>query len=76
MSAACLLVFLIRNSEKQDCLQPKVMSAGRLVDDFVERKLKYAGHTRDRPSLLDLFADEQRQNEIVCREIGLPDQIA
>ena len=76
VSAGGLFVFFFGNSEKQDRLQPEVLRAFRFIDNLVERKLKNPRHARDRSSLADLFAHEQRQNEIVSCQVGLADEIS
>ena len=76
ISAAGLLVFFLRNPEKQNGLQPEIMRATRFTDNFLERKLKNARHALNRASFVDLCADEERQNEIVRGDIGFADEIA
>jgi hypothetical protein len=65
VSAARLLIFLRWDSEKQDCLQPEILSSARFVDNLFHRQLKNSRHTGDRTALVQFFAHEQRQNKIV-----------
>src|SRR5580700_2043116 len=73
--AARLFVFFIRDSEKQNGLKPGVLRLPRLIDYFVDRELKNAGHARDRAPFVDLVAHEKRKNEIVGGEIGFANEI-
>src|SRR5215471_11903392 len=76
VSAACLLVFELWNSEKQDRLQPEILGPARFIDDLFHRQLKNSRHTRHRPALLQSLADEQRQNKVVNGQMGLTDQVS
>ena len=74
--AARLFVFFIRDSKKQNGLEPGVLRPLRLIDDFVGRELKNAGHARNRALFVDFVADEKRQNEIVGVQIGFANEIS
>lgn len=74
--AACLLVFLVRDAKKQNCLESGVLRPARLIDNFVDGELKNAGHARDGAAFVDLVADEKRENEIVRGEIRFAHQIS
>jgi len=65
VSPTSLFIFFFRDSEKQDGLQPHVPSALRFIDDPLHRQLKNAWHARDWSALVDFFAHEKWQNEIV-----------
>src|SRR5215470_2321756 len=75
VSAACVLIFLRWNSEKQNRLQPEVLSAARFIDNVLYRQLENAGHTRDRPALVQFFAYEQRQDKIMNGQMRLADEV-
>ena len=76
VSAARFLVFLAGNSEKQNGLKSGLLRAARLIDNFVDRELKNAGHARDRAAFVDLVADEKRENKIVRGQIGFANEIS
>src|SRR5262245_16186957 len=76
VSAACLLIFTRGNSEKQDSLQPEILSAPRFIDNLFHRKLKNSRHACDRPALIQLFTDEQRQNKIVNGQMRLTNEVS
>jgi hypothetical protein len=73
VSATCLLIFACWNSEKQDRLQPKILSSARFIDDLFHRELKNSRHTGDKPALVQFFVHEQRQNKIVNGQMGFTD---
>ena len=75
VSATCLLIFACWNSEKQDRLQPKILSSARFIDDFFHRQLKNSRHTGDRPALVQFFVHEQRQNKIMNGQMGFTDEV-
>jgi hypothetical protein len=75
VSAAGLLILVLRNSEEQDCLQPQVVSAARFIGNLFQWQLKSAWHTGDRPALVQFFADEQRQDKIVNGQMRFTDQV-
>lgn len=74
--AARLFVFFTRDSKKQNGLEPGVLRPLRLIDYFVGRELKNAGHARNRAPFVDFIADEKRQNEIVGGQIGFANEIS
>ena len=76
ISAARLLVFLVGNTKKQNGLESGILGLARLVDNFVDRELGNAWHARDWPALVDLFADEKRENEIVRGKIGFANEVS
>src|SRR6202035_1437006 len=69
-------VFFVGNSKKKNGLESGVLRPARFIDNLAEGELKNTGHARDRPSFVDLFADEERQHEIVRGEIGFANQVA
>jgi len=71
-----LLIFACWNSEKEDRLQPKILSSARFIDDLFHRQLKNSRHTGDRPALVQFFAHEQRQNNIVNSQMRLADEVS
>jgi hypothetical protein len=71
-----LLIFACWNSEKQDRLQSKILSSTRLIDDLFHRQLKNSRHTGDRPALVQFFAHEQRQHNIVNGQMRLADEVS
>src|SRR5207244_12817930 len=62
---ACLFVFFLRNSKKQDRLQAEILGALGVIDNFLQGKLKNARHARDRLPPLQFFAYKKRQDEII-----------
>ena len=74
--AACLFIFFVWNSKKQNGLKSGVLRGARLIDDFVDGELKNAGHAFDRAAFVDLVTDEKRENEIVRGEIGFANEIS
>jgi hypothetical protein len=63
------------NSEKQDRLQPKILSAARFIDKLFHRQLENSRHTGDRPALVQFFAHEQRQNKVVNGQMRFTDEV-
>jgi len=76
ISAARLFILYLGNSKKENGLESGVLCLSCFIDNFTGGELKHARHARDRTPFVDLFADEKRQNEIVCGEIGLANEIA
>src|SRR4029077_2813718 len=76
VSAARLVIFTRRNSEKQDRLQPEILSAAHFVDNFFYRQLKNSRHTADRAALFQFFAHEQRQNKVVNGQMRLTNEVS
>ncbi len=76
VGAACLLVFFFRNTEKQDRLQPEILSALGFIDNFRQRELKNTWHARDRVSSLHFFAYKKRQDEIMRAQLRLADEVS
>jgi len=62
---ACLFVFFLGNSKKQDRLQADILGALGVIDNFLQGKLKNARHARDRLPPLQFFAYKKRQDEII-----------
>src|SRR5215510_6312800 len=75
VGAACLLIFTRWNSEKQDRLQPEILSAAHFIENLLYRQLENSGHTRDRPAPVQFFAYEQRQNKIMNGQMCLTDEV-
>jgi hypothetical protein len=67
---------MLRNSKKQDRLQPEVLSSARFIDNLFHRQLKNSRHTRDRLALVQFFVHEQRQNKIVNGQMRLADEVS
>ena len=63
--AAGLFVFVLRNPEKQDSLQPEILSALRFIDNFLQGELENPWHARNRTALFQFFAYKKRENKIV-----------
>jgi len=40
ISAACLFIFFLRNSEKNDGLQSEILRAPRFIDNFIQAKIE------------------------------------
>jgi hypothetical protein len=76
VSAARLFVLFGGNSKKKNGLESGVQRRSRLIDNFIDRELKNARHTFNRAALVDLFADEKRENEIVGGEISFANEIS
>jgi len=76
VSAARFLILTRWDAEKQDRLQPKILSAARSIDNLFHWQLKNSRHTADRPALVQFFADEQRQNKIVNGQMRFPDEVS
>ena len=76
VSPACLFVFLVRNSEKQNGLKSNILCLVRLIDHFIDRELKNARHAWDRAPLVDFVTDEKRQDEVVRGQIRFAHQIS
>ena len=64
------------NAEEDERRDAEVAGAADLVDERVDAELVVAGHRGD--FLPDAFAgaDEQRQDEVARRQLGLADQLA
>ena len=75
VSAACVFIFARWNSEKQDRLQPEIPSSAHFIDNLFDRQLKNSWHAGDRPTLVQFFADEQRQDKIVNGQMRFTDQV-
>src|SRR5207244_10776766 len=71
ISAARLFILYLGNSKKENGLESGVLCLSCFIDNFTGGELKHARHARDRTPCVALVADEKRQNEIVCGEIGL-----
>jgi len=76
VGAAGLFVFLFWDPEKQNRLEPQVLSSARFIGNFLDRQLKNAWQTRDRPALLHFFTYKQRQNKIVNAQMCLAGEIS
>src|SRR5207247_5412598 len=76
VSAAGLLIFMLRNSEKQDSLQPEVLNATRFIGNVFHGQLKDSRHAADGSALIQFFADEQRQNKIENGQMRFSDEIS
>src|SRR5262249_51852342 len=76
ISAARLFILYLGNSKKENGLKSGVLYLSCFIDNFTGGELKHAWHAHDRTPFVDLFADEKRQNKIVCSEIGLANEIA
>ena len=74
--SAGLLVFFLRDTEKQNRLQTSVLRVSCFIDNFLERQLENAGHRFDGAAFVDLRAHEQRQDKVVRVEIGLTNEVA
>jgi hypothetical protein len=57
-------------------LQPEILSAPRFIDNLFHRQLKNSRHACDRPALIQLFTDEQRQNKIVNGQMRLTNEVS
>jgi hypothetical protein len=73
---AGLFVFLFRNAEKKDGLQPEILNALCFIDSLLQRELKNARHARDWPAPLQFFAYEKGENKIVEPQLCLADEIS
>ncbi len=76
ISAARLFVLLFRDPKKENRLKSGVLRLLRRIDNFGERELKNARHTRDRTPFVDLFVDEKRQYKIVRGQVGFSNEIS
>src|SRR4051794_9240497 len=59
ISAAGLLIFIVRDSEENNRLQPAILNLASFISDVAEGQLKDAGHARDRAAFGKLLANEQ-----------------
>jgi hypothetical protein len=64
-----------RNSEKEDRLQPEILSPARFIDNRFDRPLTNSRHARDWPTSVQFFADEQRQNKVVNRQMRFTNKV-
>ena len=64
------------NPEKQDRLETKILRAARFIGNLFYGQLKYSRHTGDRPTFIEFFAYEQRQNKIVDGQLCFADEIS
>ena len=76
VSAGGLFVFLFRNAEKQDSLQPEVLRGAGFIGNLLYRQLKNPGHAGNRPAAIQFFTDKQRKNEIVDAQLCLAYEIS
>jgi hypothetical protein len=60
-----LFVFVLRNPEKQDSLQPEILSALGFIDNFPQRELKNPWHACNWTAPFQFFAYKKRENKIV-----------
>jgi hypothetical protein len=72
----CLLIFLLRNAEEQDGLQPEIAGALRFIGYVRERELKNARHARDWMPRRQSFADKKGKNEVVRAELCFANEIS
>ena len=69
------LVFLARNSEKQNSLQSQFVGPLGFVRYLVRRPLENSRHTCDRLPRSQLFADEKGENKIVRAQFRFPHEV-
>lgn len=72
----CLLIFLLRNAEEQDSLQPEIVGVLRFVGYFREPELENARHARDWLPRYHSLADKKRENEVVRAEFYLANEVS
>ncbi len=71
-----LIIFVLRNAEEQHRLEPEIARELRFRGDLGKRELRNAGHAGDCAVATQFLAYEERQDEIVCRQLCLTNQIA
>src|SRR6516164_7291032 len=60
VSGTCVLIFMLRNSEKQDRLQPEILGAARFIDNLFHRQLK---NSRDEARRAQDLRSEEHTSE-------------
>ena len=70
VGAAGFRVFAVWNAEKQNGRNPERVRANGLAQQFIGRKLEYAGHGGDGAADFSSGPDEQRQHELRRGQMG------
>jgi hypothetical protein len=76
MRTAGRLIFVPRNSKKQDGLQTEIISALGFIGHLTRCKLENARHALDRLPRCKFFADEKREDEVVGGKSRLAHEVA
>src|SRR5438132_12671341 len=67
---------MLWNPENQDRLEAEILRAAHFIGNLLDRQLKNSRHADDRPTFIQFFAYEQRQNKIVDAQLRLADKIS
>ena len=67
---------MLWNPENQDRLEAEILRAAHFIGNLLDRQLKNSRHAGDRPTFIQFFAYEQRQNKIVDAQLRLANEIS